>query len=80
MLAGEFNFNPPTYEEIPQKLLEHRVISEDLRDRLRGLGGFRNILVHAYLEVDHDLLHEFLREDLDCFRAFADEIEEFLEE
>lgn len=80
LLAGLFNFSAPTYEEIPRKLLEREVISEALRDRLRGLGGFRNILVHGYLDVDHALLHDFLREDLGCFRAFADEVEDFLDE
>ena len=80
VLAGRFNFSSPTYEEIPQKLFEKKVISEDLRDRLRGLGGFRNILVHGYLDVDHALLYGFLRDELGCFRTFADEIEEFLDE
>ncbi len=78
VLAGEFGFSPPTYEEIPQKLHEHEVISEKLRERLRGLGGLRNILVHDYLDVDRDLLYVFLREELDCFGTFAEEVEAFL--
>ncbi len=80
VLAGRFDFSPPTYEEIPQMLFERKVISKDLRDRLRGLGGFRNILVHGYLDVDHTLLYGFLRDELGCFQAFADEIEAFLDE
>lgn len=80
ILAGQFNLSPPTYEEIPQKLLEQGVISEELRGRLQGLGGLRNILVHDYLEVDHGQLHGFLREELDCFESFAEEVEGFLGE
>jgi uncharacterized protein YutE (UPF0331/DUF86 family) len=78
ILAGRFDWSPSTYEEIPQKLCERKVISEELRDRLRGLGGFRNILVHDYLDVDHDLLYGFLQEELGCFLGFADEVEDFL--
>ena len=79
LLAGRFNFSASTYEEISQKLLDNQVISAALRDQLKGLGGFRNILVHGYLDVDHGLLHDFLRDELGSFRAFADEIEKFLD-
>ena len=78
ILAGQFNFSPSTYEEIPQGLLDKGVISAELRDRLRGLGGLRNILVHDYLEVDLDQLHGFLREELGSFKDFADEVGAFL--
>ncbi len=78
ILAGRFGASPSTYEEIPQKLCERKVISENLRDRLRGLGGFRNILVHDYLDVNRDLLYGFLQEELGYFGRFADEVEVFL--
>jgi len=35
------------YEEILEKLYEKAVISAALYQELRGLGGFRNILVHG---------------------------------
>ena len=80
VLAGMFNCSPPTYEKIPQELFEKKVISEELRNRLRGLGGFRNILVHDYLDVDHGLLYGFLHEELGCFANFADQVEQVLGE
>lgn len=78
ILAGQFDWSPSTYEEIPQRLCERKVISEELRDRLRGLGGFRNILVHDYLDVDHGMLYGFLQEELGCFLEFAADVEDFL--
>ncbi len=78
VLAGRFDASPSTYEEIPRRLCERKVISEELADRLRGLGGFRNILVHDYLDVNHGMLYGFLQEELGCFSSFADEVEEFL--
>lgn len=79
VLAGEFNVHPDDYEGVIQKLADQEVISRELRERLRGLGGFRNILVHEYLEVDVGRVHDFLQEGLDDFILYAEEIEEFLE-
>lgn len=40
------------YEDILDRLASNRVISAGLREQLVGLGGFRNVLVHGYLELD----------------------------
>ncbi len=37
------------------------VISTDLHERTRGLAGFRNVLDHDYLEIDHRTVHEQLQ-------------------
>lgn len=47
-------------------------ISPDLAGRLRQWAGFRNILVHQYLEVDHGLSHQVIAEDLGDIQAFLD--------
>lgn len=62
-----------------EQLADHGVISSELRDRLRGLGGFRNVLVHEYVAVDLDRVHRFLQEGLEDFIDFADQVESFLE-
>ena len=46
--------------------------------RFRGVAGFRNVLVHGYLEVDVARLHRVLSEQLDDFVAFADHVERYL--
>src|SRR5437879_899614 len=43
---------PKDYEDITRLLSDRRVISSELAVRLKGLGGFRNILVHDDLDVD----------------------------
>jgi uncharacterized protein YutE (UPF0331/DUF86 family) len=40
------------YREIPKRLLEVGILSEQLADELALAAGIRNILVHMYLEVD----------------------------
>jgi uncharacterized protein YutE (UPF0331/DUF86 family) len=79
ILAGRFNVHATDYEDVTRRLGEHSVISEKLQARLRGLGGFRNLLVHAYLEIDEERIHEFLQDELRAFGDFAHEVEAFLE-
>lgn len=52
--------------------------SEFIAD-IQGLAGFRNILVHGYLDVDVERLHAVLNERLGDLETFARLVEEFLE-
>lgn len=78
ILAGHFNVHPSDYEDVLNRLAGQSVISRDLRERLRGLGGFRNVLVHAYLQIDEERVYESLHEELGGFDDYAAEIEAFL--
>ncbi|MYK88183.1 MAG: DUF86 domain-containing protein, partial [Acidobacteria bacterium] len=42
--------------------------------------GFRNVLVHGYLDVDVDLVAKLLGESLDDFEEFAGHLERWLGE
>jgi uncharacterized protein YutE (UPF0331/DUF86 family) len=59
ILATRYSVYPDTYEEILTDLLQEGVIDLELRERLQGLGKFRNILVHDYLRLDPDRVLEF---------------------
>ena len=56
-----------------------RVISSNLVNILKGMKGFRNILVHKYGVVNDELVFEFLRDRLEDFEVFKKEIIRFLE-
>jgi len=45
----------------------------------RHLTGFRNVLVHGYLDVDLDLLHRLLSQRLGDFESFAAQVETSIE-
>ncbi len=79
ILAGQFNVHPADYEDVLDRLDEQRVISPQLRENLRGLGGFRNILVHAYMDIDAERVYRSLHEESGAFESYAVEIEAFLE-
>jgi uncharacterized protein YutE (UPF0331/DUF86 family) len=36
------------------------VVPRDLHERTRGIAGLRNLLVHDYLEVDHQIVFAIL--------------------
>lgn len=61
ILAGHFGETSRSYEEILRKLGEREVIDPDLEAKLRGLGGFRNVLVHDYLALDPAKVREALK-------------------
>jgi len=52
VLSAHFGVSAQDYEDIVTQLAARGVIDERLHNRLRGIGGFRNILVHGYLRID----------------------------
>jgi uncharacterized protein YutE (UPF0331/DUF86 family) len=57
---GEVNW----YSDIAAILEEKNFISIDLREKWIRMVGFRNILVHDYLEVDRKIVYEVLHTGL----------------
>lgn len=78
VLVAHFNVSPSDYEDVIAQLGEQGVLTPALRDRLRGLGGFRNILVHGYVDIDRGRVYDTLHAELEDLIAFADELEAFL--
>ncbi len=78
ILAGAFQIAAEEYEEIIEKLREKGVISPALHAELRGVGGFRNILVHGYLRINPELVYAHYKKALRSFPMFIAEIERWL--
>lgn len=55
--------------DIPQLFRAHGYIDAALEERWIRMIGFRNILVHAYLELDRKHVYEVLQHGLDDVRA-----------
>lgn len=62
---------PNTYREAFEILAKHGVIEPELASRMGAWAGLRNLLVHVYLEVDHQRLYEILTTDLHELESFA---------
>ena len=78
VLSGHFGIYSDTYEETLVQLRDKDIISEDLYQRIKGLGGFRNILVHDYLKVDLAEIQRNLVKAFEVFPAFSSEIQHWL--
>lgn len=78
ILSAHFGVSARDYEDIIAQLGINGVIDSQTRDRLKGLGGFRNILVHGYLQVDPDRITEFLAKGPANFSDFARAVREWL--
>jgi len=79
ILSAKFGIYPETYADSLKLLKDKGVISPDLYQKIKGLGGFRNILVHEYLKVDVDELYENFQRCFKVFPQFSKEVQEWLE-
>jgi len=77
ILAAEFQETVDEYREIPTRLLARGVISAATAERLKGLAGFRNVLVHDYAEIDVSRVLAGV-ERLGDFDAFVADVAGFL--
>jgi len=80
ILTRHFGTLPESYEASLAELRAHKVISATLYRRLRGAGGFRNLLVHEYLEVDLSRVVQYARRAPKTFRDFAGELTQWLDQ
>ena len=79
ILVGHFGFYANSYEESLLGLRDKGVISSALFDQIKGLGGFRNVLVHMYQEIDPALVADSFHKGLRAFPQFAQEILHWLD-
>lgn len=66
--------------DLPRIFLEQGVVPEDLARRWTRMIGFRNILVHNYLEIDRDIVFDVLHGNLEDLERLAGAFAAFLAE
>lgn len=69
--ARRLRTTPADYAGCFGLLGEAGIIPPDLTERLQSMAKFRNLLVHAYWEVDYRRVHAAMRENLGDLRALA---------
>lgn len=78
-LAAAAGRDVPDYATAIDLLVELEALPGDFARRFRSVAGFRNVLVHGYLEVDPVLVHRVLNERLVDFRDFAGHVQAYLQ-
>ena len=61
----------PDYASAIDELGRLGVLDQDFVREFRNVAGFRNVLVHGYLDVDLDVLHALLHDRLGDFESFV---------
>lgn len=70
---------PAEEDDIFEKLERAGLISTSLKETLKEMKGFRNILVHEYGEVDEEIVYEAVKARMNDFNLFKQEILKALE-
>ena len=78
-IAASRGRDVPDYASAIDELGRLGVLDPEFARQFRNVAGFRNVLVHGYMDVDLDLLHQLLHERLVDFESFAARIEGYLE-
>ncbi len=66
------------YRDVPERLYDAGYIDQEMRERWIRMIGFRNILVHDYLDVDRNQVYEVLQKHLEDFERLRDVFVRFL--
>lgn len=75
IIADDALGNVDSYRDIPSILHEKKIITQEMREKWIEIIGFRNTLVHEYVEIDRSIVYRVLQnglQDLESLkRAFA---------
>jgi len=69
---------PSEEEDIIANLVKNKILSGEMREKLKAMRGFRNIVVHRYGGIDDMITFEILKGNLLDFYAFIELTEESL--
>ena len=64
--------------DVPRLLHEHGLIDSAAAQSWMNMVGFRNILVHEYLDLDRRIVHDVLQNHLDDLRKIANAFGRYL--
>ena len=70
---------PGTDEDILDNLVQHGVLTPGMRQNLKAMKGFRNIVVHRYGAIDDAFAFSILKEHIGDFALFRKEVEHLLQ-
>ena len=69
---------PLSHREVFDILGSEKIISITLAESFSEIAGFRNILVHDYVEIDLERMYEYLQNNLNDFDKFIKATAKFL--
>jgi len=79
ILASQIKNDWEDYSEVIIKLGKHEVVPKEFSERIKGMAGLRNILVHEYMRIDLEKLLNSLKYHLEDFVQFIRHIRSYQE-
>ena len=70
---------PETYQDIVMILGKNGILPDSFAKKIVKMAGFRNILVHGYVDIKKSMIYDHLQERLSDFDEFMKYIVKFLE-
>ena len=64
ILAAKGEQEVEEYVDIIDKLGERAIVPSEFAQAIRGMAGFRNILIHEYEKIDKKNVYSFLQENI----------------
>ena len=69
---------PPDEESIFDILGKKKIVNSKLCKKAKEMKGFRNILIHRYADTDNELVYHNLKEHIDDFYDFEEQVKSYL--
>lgn len=70
---------PEKYSQIIELLGQHQILPPEFSNKIKGMAGYRNRLVHEYARVASEELYQIIRTRLDDFAQYCSYIIKYLE-
>jgi uncharacterized protein YutE (UPF0331/DUF86 family) len=78
-IAASLGHDVADYAAAIDRLADLEILPRAFAATFRGVAGFRNVIVHGYLDIDLAIVERLLRTGLDDFAIFARHVHKFLE-
>lgn len=78
-IAASAGRDVPDYATAIDQLADLGVLPGEFAARIRPVAGFRNVIVHGYLDVDLEIVHRLLNDQLDDFAEYARHVSRYLD-
>lgn len=75
LIVSELRLGLPSEEDdLFERLEKAGIISSEMKESLKKMKGFRNLLVHEYGQVDDEIVYDMVKNRLSDFTGFKKEI------
>lgn len=78
-ILADRGVNAQDYTDVIDKMGEHAIIPLKFAQKIRGMAGFRNVIIHGYSTLDLHKMQAILKNGLADFMEFSRHIVDFMD-